>query len=276
MRHLLWHRKQSQARDVSCRSGWWISSSFCLCRQKLGFHCCAQWLWAAATGARQQPGVFVPRREDVSAAGERHGQARAADTAPPRRSGARWGRQFAMAGVRWNAPFASFPNLLGWCCKHKSLFFSPLSLSSHRKASVPRHLSRQFDHRFVGPLSRLEHGGKQQRAAPGHAAVHFPTAGPHCVPRRLQELHREGPDRAVHDGGAGECWLAQLKINFHLLLTTDWLSFTKETKSMWIFSLCRVKSAATMDSIPHYSCLIFKFYIYWGWLNWIPKYLNNI
>lgn len=85
-------------------------------------------------------------------------------------------------------------------------------LHSFREASVPRDFPRQLHHRVPGALPRLQHGWQQQRASAGHSSVHFPATGPHCVPGRLPELHREGPDRAVHDGGAGARRLVLVKI----------------------------------------------------------------
>lgn len=88
---------------------------------------------------------------------------------------------------------------------------------SHGEAPLEGHFSRQLDHRFSGPLSRLEHRGQQQRAPAGHAPVHLPATGPHRVPGRLPQLHREGPHRAVHDGGLGACWLVELDTTCEIL-----------------------------------------------------------
>lgn len=79
-------------------------------------------------------------------------------------------------------------------------FFSALVPS--REASVPRDLPRQLRYRLPGEAA----GGQRlyQRAVPSRDAhLHIPAAGPQCVQRGLQELHRERPDRAVHHDGSG-------------------------------------------------------------------------
>lgn len=62
-----------------------------LCRQELGFHCRAQWLWAAPTGACWEPHIFLHRGEGISTPWKRDGQGWTAYTPPPRWGGARWG-----------------------------------------------------------------------------------------------------------------------------------------------------------------------------------------
>lgn len=78
--------------------------------------------------------------------------------------------------------------------------------SSYGEASVEGNLSRQLHHRLSGPFTRVQYW-RQQRAASGYSALYFPVAWPHRLQRRLSRLHRERPDRAVHDGGVGACWL---------------------------------------------------------------------
>lgn len=79
---------------------------------------------------------------------------------------------------------------------------SPLFPDPSREASLPRDLPRQLRYRLPGAAP----GGQRvyQRAVPPRDAhLHIPAARPQHVQRGLQELHREGPDRAVHHDGSG-------------------------------------------------------------------------
>lgn len=77
------------------------------------------------------------------------------------------------------------------------------SFSCYWKTPFKGHFPCKFNHRVLGPFARLQHWRSQQWASAGHAALHFPTTRPHCLPGGLPQLHREGPDWAVHDGGFG-------------------------------------------------------------------------
>lgn len=78
----------------------------------------------------------------------------------------------------------------------------PLLRVPSREASLPWDLPRQLRYRLPGAAP----GGQRvyQRAVPSRDAhLHIPAARPQRVQRGFQELHREGPDRAVHHDGSG-------------------------------------------------------------------------
>lgn len=91
--HLLAKKIQVVPLDQLTQTDVSVSPFLSLRRQKLGFHCCPQWLWAAATGACWEPVVFVHRRANVSTPWKGDGSGRTAYTPSPRWGGARWGSQ---------------------------------------------------------------------------------------------------------------------------------------------------------------------------------------
>lgn len=127
-------------------------------------------------------------------------------------------------------------------------FFSPPVPS--REASVPWDLPRQLRYRLPGEAA----GGQRlyQRAVPSwDAHLHIPAAGPQRVQRGLQELHREGPDRAVHHDGSGAGrWVSQdilyrstspaTDMNrvtnsyaFHRILYLDYTEMQAQSRTQW-------------------------------------------
>lgn len=102
-------------------------------------------------------------------------------------------------------------------CLCSLLTYSPPHLLRvpSREASLPRDLSRQLGYRLPGAAP----GGQRvyQRAVPARDAhLHIPAARPQRVQRGFPELHREGPDRAVHHDGSGTGWC--VKHNTPMLL----------------------------------------------------------